>query len=250
MVFGIWALACLNVTSLMLARAVARSREQAVRAALGATSRRLLQQSIVESLLLSGLGALAGLLLGQSAIKLLWRELEHHLPLTKSIHVDWRVLALLALLTLVTTVIAGIFPAVHVLRHDLQNDLHGATATASTSANRTREALVVGQLALTLVFLVGAGLFLRTIHAFRQVPLGFSEQNVLTGGIILNASSPSDEEAGATTPSVVTTAYQPLLDRLRAIPGVRVAALSSVLPLRSEMSVAISTDSITRSFVD
>jgi predicted permease len=242
-VFGVWALACLNVSSLMLTRALARSREKAVRAALGATSRRLLQQSIVESLLLSGLGALAGLLLGQSAIKLLWRQLEHHLPLTKSIHFDWRVLAFLALLSLLTAVIAGVFPAMRAMRQDVQSDLHGVTTTASTSANRTREALVVGQLALTLAFLVGAGLFLRTIHAFRQVPLGFSEQNVLTGGVMLNASSPSDDVVGAdSTPSVVTTSYQPLLERLRAIPGVRVAALSSVLPLRSEMRVAISTD--------
>jgi predicted permease len=192
--------------------------------------------------LLSGLGALAGLLLGQSAIKVLWRQLEHHLALTKSIHFDWRVLAFLALLSLLTTAIAGVFPAMRAMRHDLQSDLHGITATASTSANRTREALVVGQLALTLVFLVGAGLFLRTIHAFRQVPLGFSELNVLTGGVILNASSPSDGEVVGDTPSVVTTSYQPLLDRLRAIPGVRVAALSSVLPLRSEMRVGISTD--------
>jgi predicted permease len=101
----------------------------------------------------------------------------------------------------------------------------------------------VGQLALTLVFLIGAGLFLRTIHALRQVPLGFSQQNVLTGGIILNASSSNyDDNVPAGTPSVVTSSYQPLLERLRAIPGVRVAALSSVLPLRSEMMVTISTD--------
>ena len=72
------------------------------------------------------------------------------------------------------------------MRHDVRESLDGVTTTSSASANRTREALVVGQLALTLVFLVGAGLFLRTIHALRQVPLGFTQQNVLTGGVILN----------------------------------------------------------------
>ena len=240
-VFGVWALACLNATSLMLARALARSREQAVRAAVGATSGRLLQQSIIESLLLSCVGAFAGLLVGVSVIKLLWAYIEHRLPLARSVHVDWRVLACLALLTVVTAAIAGVFPALRAARRDVHNDLHGVTTTASSGANRTREVLVIGQLALTLVFLVGAGLFLRTIHALRHVPLGFSQQNVLTGGIILNASFNLDNGSGK-APSVVTASYLPLLERLRAIPGVKVAALSSVLPLRSEMNVSIGTE--------
>ena len=241
-VFGVWALACLNVTSLMLTRALSRSREQAVRAALGASSSRLVQHSIVESLMLSGVGAFAGLLLGQSAIKLLWRQIEHHLPLTRSIHVDWRVIVCLAALTILTALIAGLVPALRAMRRDVHNDLHGVTTTASARANRIREALVVGQLALTLVFLAGAGLFLRTIYALRQVPLGFSQQNVLTGGIIMNSGAMISDEAPRGQPSVVTTAYLPLLERLRAIPGVKVAALSSVLPLRREMSVGIGTD--------
>jgi putative ABC transport system permease protein len=242
-VVGVWALACLNVTSLLLTRALSRSREQAVRAALGAGSGRLVQQSIVESLLLSGIGAFVGLLLGQSVIKLLWVVIARRLPLAHSVHVDWRVLACLALFAVVTSLIAGLFPALRARRRDLHDDLHGVKTTASAGANRTREALVVGQLALTLVFLIGAGLFLRTIHALRQVPLGFSQQNVLTGGIILNASASNyDDNAPAGTPSVVSSSYLPLLERLRAIPGVRVAALSSVLPLRSEMSVSIGTE--------
>jgi predicted permease len=243
-VVGVWALACLNVTSLMLARAVARAREQAVRAALGATRRRLLQQSIVESLLLSGMGACSGLLLGQAAMTLLWRQIKRNLPLTQSVHLDWRVVAFLALLTLITTVIVGVFPALRTMRRDVRESLHGVTTTAAASANRTREFLVVAQLAVTLVFLVGAGLFLRTIHALRQVPLGFSQQNVLTGGVILNAGSSrlEDEMGSPVDVSVVRTYYTPLLERLRAIPGVRVAALSSVLPLRREMTVRIMAD--------
>jgi predicted permease len=101
--------------------------------------------------------------------------------------------------------------------------------------------MVVGQLALTLVFLVGAGLFLRTIHALRQVPLGFTQQNVLTGGVILNASQSGLDESAPAVGSIVTESYEPLLEHLRAIPGVRVAALSSVLPLRSEMMVTVIT---------
>jgi predicted permease len=116
------------------------------------------------------------------------------------------------------------------------------TTTASRNQNRIREALVVAQLALTLVFLVGAGLFLRTIHALRSVPLGFTQQNVLTGGIILNAGGHQLEElegsAGQKT-NIVRSDYLPLLERLRAIPGVQVAALSSVLPMRAEFAVMI-----------
>jgi predicted permease len=243
-VFGIWALACLNVTSLMLARSVARTREQSVRAALGASRARLLQQSLVESLLLSGMGAVAGLLLGQSAIKLLWSQLHRKLPLTGAIHLDWRVVGCLGALTLVTAVVAGSLPALRAMRPNVQVGMQGVTTTTSASQSRTREALVVVQLALTLVFLVGAGLFLRTIHALRSVPLGFTQQNVLTGGIILNSGGRLEQLEGTVgqQSNVVRTDYMPLLERVRAIPGVQVAALSSVLPMRPEFEVMIMGD--------
>jgi predicted permease len=239
-VVGIWLLACMNVTSLMLARALSRSREHAVRAALGASRGRLLRQTIVESLVLSAIGASAGMLLGQSVIKLLWREIERQLPLTRAIHVDLRVVVCLVALTLLTAVCTGIFPALRAMRHDVRDNLSGVNSTASSGANRAREVLVVGQLALTLVFLVGAGLFLRTIHALRQVPLGFTQQNVLTGGIILNGAENGSNDSPSSRTNIVSTSYQPLLERLRAIPGVRNAALSSVLPFRAEMRVSIS----------
>jgi predicted permease len=242
---GIWALACLNVISLMLARMVSRSREQAVRTALGASRARLFQQAIVESLLLSILGSVFGLLLGQSAIKLLWRQIERHLPMTENVHVEWRVVVTLVLLTLITAILVGVFPALRALGRNVQSGIKSVNTTASVGQNRIREALVVAQIALTLVFLVGAGLFLRTINALRQVPLGFAQQNVLTGGIILNGGSHQLEEMEGTPgqkASIVRTAYLPLLDRLRTIPGVEVAALSSVLPLRAEFAVMISGD--------
>jgi predicted permease len=240
-VVGIWILACLNVTSLMLARAVARSRELAVRSALGASRGRLMQQTIVESLMLSGLGSVVGLLAGQVALKLLWRRIESSLPLTTAVHLEWRVVAGLAALTLITALLVGIFPALRATRRNVQSDLHGINSTASASQTRVREALVVAQLAITLVFLAGAGLFLRTIHALRQVPLGFAQQNVLTGGIILNRSAGGMvNDNGTQAVNVIQTSYLPLLERLRAIPGVKVAALSSVLPMRSEFAAFVS----------
>ena len=242
-VFGIWALACLNVASLMLTRAVTRTREQAVRAALGASRARLLQQHVVESLLFSGIGSVFGMLLGQSAIKLLWRQIDRNLRgLSGTVHVDWRVVLCLTTVTLITAIVVGIFSALHVMGRNVQERLQGVTTTASASQNRTREALVVAQLALTIVFLAGAGLFLRTIHALRSTPLGFTQQNVLTGGIILNGGSQQADDVQGTKDDVVRTAYQPLLERLRAIPGVQVAALSSVLPLRTNFEVMITTN--------
>jgi len=242
-VFGIWALACLNVTSLMLARAVARTREQAVRSALGASRVRLLQQAVVESLLLSALGGVAGLLLGQTAITLLKHQIEKSISVASAagaIHMDWRVLLCVAALTVLTAAITGVFPALRAMRRNVRGSLQGVTTTASASQNRTREFLVIAQLALTLVFLVGAGLFLRTIHALRQVPLGFSQQNVLTGGVILNGMAKLSNGVAGKDAGIVQTSYLPLLEHLRAIPGVQVAALSSVLPMRGEFMVSLS----------
>lgn len=240
-VIGIWALACLNVTSLMLARAVARTREQAVRSALGASRVRLVQQSVVESLMLSAMGGCLGLLLAKGVTRLLWHRIESALPMTSAVHTDWRVVAGLVMLALVTALVTGIVPALRAAGRDVRERLQGATTTASASQNRTREALVVAQLALTLVFLVGAGLFLRTVNALRAVPLGFAQQNVLTGGVILNLGQHIGQQTGDAekTPNIVQTTYMPLIERMKAIPGVQVAALSSVLPMRSEFAVMI-----------
>jgi predicted permease len=237
--FGIWVLACLNVASLMLTRAVSRGREQAIRSSLGASRMRLLQQSLVESLLLSGIGSVAGLLLAQGAIKLLLHQIRMHVRLFEGVSFDWRLMGGLAVLTLVTSAIVGVLPALWASSRSVQARLQGATSTATAQQNRTREALVVAQISLTLVFLVGAGLFLRTVYALRHVPVGFSQQNVLTGGVIMN---PPAWDFGANhdkEPNIVLTHYLPLLDRVRGIPGVTDAALSSVVPMRGEFAVMI-----------
>ena len=240
-VLALWALACMNVTSMMLARAVARGRELAVRSALGASWIRLLQQSIVESMLLCGLGGMAGLLAGEVALKLLWQGIEQNLPMTSGVHVEWRVIVALIALTFLTALIVGAFPVVRATRQNLQGRLHGVNSTASTGQTRTREALVVAQMTLTVLFLVGAGMLLRTIHAMEGVPLGFREQNVLTGGISLHYVDANHVMGGSSDPAkqtnVVQTIYQPLLQKLRAIPGVSNVALSTVLPMRPSFAV-------------
>ena len=225
----------------MLARAVSRTREQAVRAALGASRARLLQQTIVESLLLSGIGSVFGLLLGQSAIKLLWHQISRNLPLANAVHLDWRVVA---------------WPrGAHTFHRDPCRRLPRAARHAPQCAeqparchhDRLRQpeshprGAGRGAACAHSRLSCRRGLFLRTIHALRSVPLGFTQQNVLTGGIIINGGSHQleDEEGKPQDPNIVRTAYLPLLDRLRAIPGVKVAALSSVLPMRAEFGVTI-----------
>jgi len=238
--FGIWALACLNVASLMLTRAVSHSREQAIRSALGASRGRLVQQSLVESLLLSGLGATAGLLLAQVTLRLLQHQIRLHVYLFEDVNFDWRLVCGLAALTLITSVIVGVIPALWASSRSVQARLHGATSTATAQQNRTREALVVAQISLTLVFLVGAGLFLRTVYALRHAPIGFSQQNVLSGGVILNPPTGDLNVGHDKEPNIVLTHYLPLLERVRAIPGVTDVALSSVVPMRGEFAVKVS----------
>jgi predicted permease len=237
--FGIWALSCLNVASLMLTRAVSHGREQAIRSALGASRGRLVQQSLVESLLLSGIGAGTGLLLALAALRLMRHPLEMRMGLYHDVSVDWRLMCGLVALTLVTAVIVGVIPALWASSRSVQARLHGATSTATAQQNRTREALVVAQIALTLVFLVGAGLFLRTVYALRGAPIGFSQQNVLSGGVIMNPPAWDFREKHDKEPNIVQTHYMPLLERVRAIPGVTDAALSSVVPMRGEFAVKI-----------
>jgi predicted permease len=241
-VVGLWVLACLNVTSLMLTRAIARAREQAVRAALGASRWRLLQQTMVEALVLCGVGSLFGLLLGQGVLHLLARPMQRMLPMCGAVYLDGRTVLFLLGLTLVTAAIIGAMPALRAMRRDVRGAMQGATTTSSTAQRRMREGLVMAQLALTLVFLMGAGLFLRTIHALRQQPLGFTQTNVLTGGVILNASQNEMylNRSVKNPPDVVRTQYLPLLERVGAIPGVQSAALSSVLPLRADFEVRVS----------
>jgi predicted permease len=237
--FGIWALACLNVASLMLTRAVSQGREQAIRSALGASRVRLVQQSLVESLLLGGIGALAGLGIAETALRLMRHQIQEHVNLFHGMNFDWRLLGGLAALTLATSVIVGVIPALWASSRSVQARLHGTTSTATAQQNRTREVLVVAQIALTLVFLVGAGLFLRTVYALRHVPIGFSKENILSGGVILNPPAWDFRANHDKEPNVVQTHYLPLLERVRAIPGVRDAAMSSVLPMRKEFKVFI-----------
>ncbi|HZR28752.1 MAG TPA: FtsX-like permease family protein [Terriglobales bacterium] len=124
-VITIWALVSLNVASLVLARAIAQSHQRAVRSALGADRWQLLQQSVVESLLLSVASVIFGVLFGQCAIKILEYQIHPHLPLTSAIHLDWRVAACFTALTLITAALVGLVPALRMLNRKEMTNLYG-----------------------------------------------------------------------------------------------------------------------------
>lgn len=233
-----WLLASLNVVGLLIARATAREREFAVRSALGATRGRLLRQSIVESLVLSITGSLCGISLATTAIKLLWHSITRSLPLTERIYIDAHVVLALTVITILTALIVGVLPAFRASETTPQNGLRGGTVSLPrVGQHRLRSTLIAAQLMITVVLLAGAGLFLRTVLALRSVPLGFTEQNVLTGGIMHPMGLAVISRKGDA--GMAQRVYMPLLDRLNHMPGVESATLSSVLPMRSDFQIQL-----------
>jgi predicted permease len=231
-----WLLASLNVVSLLIARATAREREFAVRSALGASRARLLRQSIIESLVLSATGSAIGILLAVSAIKLLWHAITRSLPLTDRIHIEANVIVALTGIAILTGLLVGMLPALRASSSSPQNGLRGGAAPLPRAEqHRLRSTLIAAQLMITVVLLAGAGLFLRTVIALRSVPLGFSEQNVLTGGIRHFDGIPVISKKGEA--GVAQRVYAPLLERLSHMPGIESATLSSVLPMRSDFQI-------------
>jgi predicted permease len=219
-------------------KSVSREREYAIRIALGASPTRMLFQSVVESSLVSTGAGVVGGLIGAAAIKALWHPLTRSLPLTGRIHFDLRVICVLGLLTVITSIIVGLFPGVRATGPNIQRGLRGGiTPLQHADQYRLHFGLIAAQLTITMVLLAGAGLLVRTVLALRQVPLGFSEENALTGGIIIPPSQQSGDAPKLR--NTTTELYTPLLESIRHIPGVESAALSSVLPMRSDFEISM-----------
>jgi putative ABC transport system permease protein len=223
-------IACANVANLLLARAEGRQREIALRAALGAGRARLLRQLLAEGLLLALLAGGVGLALAQGGVRLLEGFGSLPLPRSESIAVDGRVLAFTLALSLATTLLFALAPALRVLRVDLVDALKegGAQAGSGRARSRFRAALVVSETALAVVLVIGAGLLLRSLWALQRIDLGFRPEGVLT----LRLSLP---EAGYAQPEQVIVFYDRLLDEVRGLPGVRQAGLVRSLPLANSI---------------
>ena len=227
-------IACGNVAGLLLARAAGRQKEIAIRTAVGASRGRIIRQLLTESMLLGLAGGFAGLILGGVGVRVLLavspgnipriNDPEHSLgPLAM---LDWRILAFLFAISLVTGLLFGLFPAMRVTRFDVNAALKESSGRSGTGLkhSRIRGVLVVGEIALAVVLLACAALMIRTFAGLRAVKSGIDSSNVLT-----LRTSVSGSRYGTT--AQVESMVQQATDRIQALPGVRVAASTVSVPM-------------------
>jgi putative ABC transport system permease protein len=217
------AIACTNVTAVLLARAAARRREIAVRLAIGAGRGRLVRQLITETLLLFAAGAALGIVLARLMTSLLLSLLPTlPVPLSVGLGVDWRVLAFTAGVALAAAILSGLVPGLQAARVDVVAGLKADGASGRLRIG-LRQALVVGQVALSLVLVVAAGLFGRALQRAGSIDPGFDPHGVELASVDLSLAGYTE----TTGPDFAAT----LLDRVRALPQVQAATLAVILPL-------------------
>jgi putative ABC transport system permease protein len=229
-------IACANVASLLLARALARQREIAVRAALGASWGRIVRQLLTESLLLAAVGGIAGLLLATWGVDLLKALSPADLPRMQDVRLDERVLAFTLLVSLLTGLVFGLIPALRAARADLNEALkEGGRGGESSRRNRLRSAMVVAEVAMAMTLLVGAGLLINSFVRLQRVNLGFDPSQVLT----LTVELP---EARYREGRQIINFNQELLRRVEGLPGVRSAAMVFKSPLSGDPSTTFEVE--------
>lgn len=222
--------ACANVANLLLARTAVRQREIAVRAALGAGSRRIALQFLTESVILALLGGGLGLLLALWGVDVLAAINPEQLPRAGEIRLDGVVVAFTMGVSLLTGIIFGVIPALYAGRVDPADTLKdGSRGTVGGRMGRFRNALVVAQIALALVLLTGAGLMTRSLAAMTRMPIGFNPEGVLTAKLAITNPRYKDDK-------VKTAFVRDLLDRVRSLPGVQAAGITNMLPLTMRYS--------------
>ena len=232
-------IACANVANLLLARASAREREVGIRAALGAGRWRLVRQLMVESLVLSTAGTLLALVLAWWAVQVLKGSMPEGVPRVAAIAVDLRVLAAAAGLSILTGILFGTVPALQASKPDLTNALKdGARGSAGAGRQRLRSALVVAEVALAVVLLVGAALFIGSFVALMRIDPGFDPESVLTAQISPRFERPKP----GSPPTDYARPFAEMINGISRIPGVAHAAMiSGGMPLGGSMSITTLT---------
>ncbi|MGO9340523.1 MAG: ADOP family duplicated permease [Terracidiphilus sp.] len=226
---GILLIACVNLSNLMLARAAARTKEFAMRSALGASRGRIVRQLLTESLILSSVGALCGLALAAILVAWLRHQGAIALPLLSTLHIDAAALGWTVLIAVFAAVLFGLVPGLRMASSNLQDSLKdsGAGAGQSRKHERLRSILVVTEVALACVLLVGAGLLLRSFLKVLDVDLGFQPQHAAAIKVDYDDNAPT----GLASTLKRTAIFQQILARVGAIPGVEATGMSDYLPL-------------------
>lgn len=218
-------IACANVASLLLAKAVGRQREVAIRLAVGSGRARLIRQLLTESVLLFMLGGAAGLAVGVNALRLLLYAVPAgYLPANMDVRFGGWVFLFTLAIAFVTGAAAGLIPAMRASKLDLQGALKEGSRSVSSSHHGARSVMTAVEIALAVVVLIGAGLALRSLLRLLGIDQGFDPHHVLTAHISL-------PEAEYSKPAQVSAFYEQALQRIRALPGVESAAAASELPL-------------------
>jgi predicted permease len=223
---------CANVASLMLSRAKSRSREFAVRAAIGASRWCLISHLLAESLLLSSAGGILGVLFATLSLRAVPLMTDIDLPRTAEIHVDWPVLAFAAALSVATGLLFGLLPSLNASRPDLIAVLRGTGAAATKERLNVRNLLVVTQVAFSIVLLIGATLMIESVLRLRDVNVGFNPASLLTARL----SMPPNRYD---TPLKQSLFIDDLVARLSSSPGVRSAAAGMTLPMMASAGTPI-----------
>ncbi len=213
-------IACVNIANLLLARSSGRSREFAVRAALGAGKSRLIRQLLTESILLAFVGGALGLLLANWGTRAALGALPAALPRAAEVGMDLRVLLFTGAIALLAGILFGLVPAARISRTNLQDSLKEGGRSASGSRTGAHGVLVVVETALALVLLIGAGLMLRSLVQLWNIDPGFNPRNMLTFGFSL---SPSMRKA---TPAAIRAAFRDVDSTLASTPGIQAVSMS------------------------
>src|SRR6201988_2924985 len=221
----------LNIANLLLARASGRQQEMAVRLALGASRGRMVRQMLTESTLLSLIGGAAGVATAVGTLGFILRLVPSSVPRLSKVRIDWVVLAFALLISILTGLVFGLAPALHSAKGALYSAIRegGRGSGYSTKTGRLRDVLIVSELAFAVILMVGAGLLLHTLRDLLQENPGFNPTQVVTANIQL----PNPNESGADPYLDVPhkAAFdRELLRRMKAIPGVELAAITSALP--------------------
>jgi putative ABC transport system permease protein len=216
-------IACANIANLLLARATARKKEMAIRTAVGASRWRIVRQLLTESVLLSLVGGAIGLLLAHWGVALILYVSPDAIPRSREIGLDWTVLAFTVAISFVTGILFGLIPAIQAGEVDVHETLK-ESGRGTSSRQWLRSALVVVEVATTLVLLISAGLLIRSFYLLQKVNPGFSDEQLTSFSISLPQKKYANEE-------VRQSFYNRLLENIRGLPGVESTAAASGLPL-------------------